>query len=94
MRTIRVIRISDDGLSEQRWSFWFYDAMSCLYVDLYGSYSRPTKRRKFACDQFYTRTDQRNNTITVDQVPLPDDVAEEAKAAIVNQITVKKWDRD
>lgn len=92
MQTIEVIR-QTDPLGQTVWRFWFDDRDATLYLDHYHEAKRETTRHKFKPINYYCRTDRRNNKIEVNDVPLPQDVADEAKAKLMDLITVKKWQR-
>jgi hypothetical protein len=94
MQRIVVTRTTADIMTAEVWTFWFDDGRATLWLDSYVTMARPTLRHKLGDVFNYRRIDGRSNTIALPDVPLPDDVASEAKAAIVERITVRKWDRD
>ena len=85
---LRIVRTAPDGLSEQVWGFCLIDLI--IVLDNYVVTFRATKRHKFVLDKarVYSRLSPRNSTLTVDAVPLPDDVQAEARQRIVDQVQV------
>lgn len=84
----QIERISDDGLGKQEWFFSYHDRETTLKVTNYYSWSRPTKRHGFKAIGSWSRYNQRDNSIQ--DPPLPDDVADEAKRRYVEMIVVAK----
>lgn len=91
MDRIRVTR-AESPLRQYRWTFCFFDRGCTLYLDSYEVLERPSTRHKFRVIQQYLRLDKRHSNISVDDAPLPDDVADQAKDAMASRISVKKWD--
>ena len=81
-------------LAKHCWSFWFDERRAHLVLDNYDFLTKETSRHKFRVSKFYRRCDGRKNTLTVDEVPLPDDVKLEAKTALTDRIVVVKWPDD
>lgn len=78
-------------LEQMKWLFWFHGGDTTIYLDSYHFYRRNTKRHAFKAVEWYTRLDQRNNTLKEENVPLPDDVKTAALKIFTDKITVKKW---
>jgi hypothetical protein len=85
---MEVTRRSDDGLSEQFWRFamWADHGGKKVVLSLadYQVRSRPSTRHKMKVDHKWSRMDQRSyhSDIKAADVPLPDDVVAEARAAV------------
>ena len=100
---ITVERNHPDGLQREVWRFIHIDNHSdvTLYLDVYSCQSRPTKRHNWKINPatrdkpspHYSRLNHRDSGLTLEQVPLPEDVAQEAKEQFVSGVVVKKWDR-
>jgi hypothetical protein len=102
---LTIERIAPDELNKQEWSFCLmdYSGEFTIFLNGYSQQVRPTKRHgwkvKFIdaperrINMTYNRLDSRQCGLTVVEVPLPDDVASEVKAKVVESISVKKWER-
>lgn len=90
-----VIEISsDDGLSEDRWTFYYYDTNHTLFLDTYAKFERPTLRHKFKMPRDrYNRLDSRGS-LKLDEVPYPPEVEGLARDQFVGKLRIKKeWSR-
>ncbi len=81
-----VRRETPGTLDAQEWTFTLIDNQ--IVLDRYMELSRPTKRHKEQGTRWYERLDHRSNTLTLAEVPLPDDVAAEALQKVVSQFRV------
>ncbi len=89
---IEITRMTGD-LCREVWRFYFSDVT--LYVDLYALERRQSRRHgwKRSPDVTYSRIDgSRSYRAKMSRPPLPDDVAAQAKAELVELITVKIWE--
>jgi hypothetical protein len=103
---IEVERLDASGLKRQVWRFELLSRISDniheIYLDTYSAQTRITKRCGWLIDvgsvngmnkkMQYCRLFTRESGLPIDQVPLPDDVAAEAKKIVVDGLTVKKWE--
>lgn len=85
--SIEVTRTAEDGLSEQSWRFVIYaDYTSKVTLSLssYHVLTRASPRHKMRIVSKWVRADQRSyfSDIKAADVPLPDDVVAEARAAL------------
>lgn len=71
-----------NGDIQQEWSFTLIN--QTLILDRYS-------QRRYETVKHYDRIYKRNNNITEEAIPLPDDVKKEALEQYISQITVKKW---
>jgi hypothetical protein len=86
---LTVIRDSEDGLARQRWDFWHDGREHALLVTRYMVGDRPSRRHGFR-DRYYSRLDNRHpGRIEHADVPMPDDVVAEVKAAFLAALTVR-----
>lgn len=94
---IEVIREAPDGLSRERWLFYFYDHAHLLAVDIYSRENRLSCRHKFRASAQYERLDGNRYfsvpRIEKDDVPLPIDVAKEAREKFADALAVGMWQR-
>ena len=98
-----VIREDPNGLNRQTWDFSIMDYHGgfTIFLNGYSQQVRPTKRHGWKVkivdtatqriNMTYSRLDSRRRGLTEQEVPLPDDVAQEAKSKVVDSISVKKW---
>jgi hypothetical protein len=93
MQAVEVTR-NDSPLQQHWWRFWFDDRNCVLWLDYYSLNERQSTRHKFKSVHYYTRTDRRSCNIALDDVPLPQDVQDEAKGSLIARITVQKWQKD
>lgn len=97
MQTVEVARncatSQPVGQTQQLWRFYFYERDATLYVDYYHFAQRASYRHKFKPQILYSRLDTRNNDIEVADVPLPQDVIDEAIVNFTAQLSVKKWEK-
>jgi hypothetical protein len=92
MQNITYLSKNED-LEQEVWTFWLRDFV--LYVDSYRVNRRPTKRHGWKNEQYYTRLDQRQNTMSAAEVAVlfTPEIAEAAKKWLMEMISVKMWDR-
>lgn len=95
MSMIEVERIEEGGLSRKVWRFHAsigYSLPATLRVSFYGLETRPSTRHKWRSEPAtrYTSDDPRryNSGIEAKDVPLPNDVAAEAKDILMRSIVV------
>ena len=91
MKTKKTItRINPDDLSQVVWTFRTIELK--VVLDRYEVQTRATKRHKFirARDHYYDRHNGRDSSLSMDDVPLPLDVAEEARQQVMAQICIAK----
>ncbi len=79
-----------DGLSQEVYRFWFWDQRNTLFLDTYERQTKLTRRHKWRTVASYARIG-RSSRMTADQVPMPADLFERAKADFVSKITVGLW---
>jgi hypothetical protein len=91
---IFITRQSSDQIHHAHWEFWFQLESMTLWLDSYTELERKTRRHVARPIRAYSRLEQRYSTIPVDEVPLPDDVTQEAHDKLMKMmqtVTVKKW---
>lgn len=88
MMTSCLIARKRDDLTEEEWSFAVVGEQ--IVLDRYRYLERASKRHKHRAVRWYERLDHRSNTLKLDAVPLPDDVAEEALATVRARFRVVK----
>lgn len=95
MATIEVERVEAGGLSREVWRFraeMGYSGPPTLRVVFYGLEERPSSRHKWRSlpAKRYTSSDPRpyNSGIKAQAVPLPVDVAAQAKDLFMHSVTV------
>ena len=76
----------------QTWEFTVID--HSLYLDKYRLDEVIPPKRKGENIDYYNRLSDRDSNLHLDNVPLPEDVKEEALKQYISKITVKKWDRN
>jgi hypothetical protein len=80
----------NNGEIRQEWSFYLID--QTLILDRYSQLEKVAgSQRRYETVKHYDRIYKRNNNITEEAIPLPDDVKKEALEQYISQITVKKW---
>lgn len=93
---IEIKRQNKDGLERELWRFVTLSREeTTLYLDFYSVQTRQTKRHewKVVKSKVYDRLMSRNNTLDLQSdVPLPNDVATEARQEYIDSIIIKKWD--
>lgn len=87
-----VKRESEDKLSWSVWRFWKNPSDERVYLDEYVHQTRPTRRHVHRTTARYERLFRRptgdpGESLKYEQVPLPQDVIDEALAEYVKQIT-------
>jgi hypothetical protein len=87
---IEIIRQSDD-LNRQVWQFDFMDYYNkpLVVLNYYRLQSRPTKRHNWRNSEYWERLG-RGSSLKMDEVPLPDDVKQEALQAFMGQVRIVK----
>ncbi len=89
---------SNPSLEAEEWIFTTFERNNeiWLVLDKYSKETRATKRHgwKPVSESKYQRIFLRDSALTEREVPLPDDVMEEAKAKLISQIHVGLWNRD
>ena len=68
-----------------RWTFYSLDLMT-LVVDRYEEFTRATKRHKKQTNRFWSRMRSRESRMVEADVPLTEEVAEEAKKTFLAQL--------
>jgi hypothetical protein len=87
-----IEKTSPDGLVVERWRFCLID--KCLVLDAYTKTVRPSKRHKGAVAHHYERLNERDSTISEEQVPWSQELADEALRALTSSIRVGRWKTD
>lgn len=67
-----------DSLTRQRYCFHFIDEIPGLVLAAYYFQTRASKRHKWTTEAFYGRLNPRETTLSLSEVPFPEDVQEEA----------------
>jgi hypothetical protein len=84
---ICVVRVSEDGLEQQSWRFCLIDLE--VILDQYSKGKLPSKRHRVLHNEaHYDRLSLRASTMKLAAVPLPDDVAAEARKQVTDQVKV------
>lgn len=83
-----ITHSSKDGLLIERWKF--YLSGTNLILNTYFKGERKTKRHSYQPLHSYNRIMSRDSTIKVDDIPLPEDVKQEAIDIIISKLEVKK----
>ncbi|MBW4460465.1 MAG: hypothetical protein KME47_09520 [Nodosilinea sp. WJT8-NPBG4] len=91
MSTVKLEYPSDNGLSLVEYRFYLMDTI--LYLDDYTEYNRPSKRHSFKSVKSYARLDKRRSTIDVSEVPLTEEIKQDALNAYISKLQVKLWDK-
>jgi hypothetical protein len=90
MKYIEVERVSGDELHKQEWTFIFDGDRMEIRLTSYRVMERKTKRHKFIVDSFFNVYNYRDSSIMHTNVPLPDDVCDEALQICISKIKVVK----
>lgn len=90
MKNIDVVRLSRDELNKQEWTFFFNDQTMEIRLAVYRFMERITKRHKFKVDSFFNTYNIRDSLIARSDVPLPDDVCDEALQTFISKIKFVK----
>jgi hypothetical protein len=94
---IKVIRQKDD-LNREVWEFRelqkYINSPITVILNLYSIEERFTKRHKWVSTRAYDRHDQRRSFLQVSEVPLPDDVRQEALEEFIETVRVVKEDEE
>ncbi len=90
---IEITRTAKDALTQEVWDFDaildFASSNVQVVLRSYRTCARKTRRHVFQTVESYDRLDKRNHSIKdVKNVPLPDDVQQEAKAAVTVEVTL------
>jgi len=84
------IRRNIDELTVEKWSFIFL--YGNIFLDSYYLLKKESKKhRRYEILKKYNRIIGRNNTIKEVDIPLPEDVKEEAFNIFTKDIKVMKW---
>lgn len=79
-----------DELTQEVWNFWFNNGN--LYLDRYFLKKREDKKKRvYRNIKTYDRIFSRNNNIEEDEVPLPEEIKQEALRLFTSNIKVLKW---
>jgi len=87
-----IEKTSQDGLVLEWWRFSLID--QCLVLDAYVKTVRKSKRHKGIQEQAYVRLFARDSTISEEQVPWSQELAEEALRVLTSSIRVGRWKTD
>ena len=91
---MRIEITRKEGNYTKLWVFsYFKESDLTLYLENYRYSLKIEGKRVHQVIQQYDRLMTRNNTLTVEEVPFPDEVKNEALKTFIDKITVKKWDR-
>lgn len=90
MNDIESIRfeIDIDELTKEYWSFFY--VRDSYVLDNYVLDKKKTKRHKFRTEKAYCRIRTRNNTITVEDVPLTAEIKQKLKEEMLKKFRVEK----
>lgn len=95
IKTVRLEDTSPDGLEGSTWFFSLMDDQ--LVVDVYCTWSRPTKRHNPRVVSSWSRLDSRTSSLKQEQVPFTPEVAARAFEAwmklVKDTVTVGFWKR-
>jgi tRNA isopentenyl-2-thiomethyl-A-37 hydroxylase MiaE len=89
-----ILDVPVDDFHKKEYIFWFYDNRDVLYLDKYYECERKTKRHAWKIVKKYDRIDNRYNEIKASEVPLTEELKEQAKKILIDSIQVKLWDRE
>jgi len=84
---IEVIRKVSD-LEYNSFGFWFDSSTCAIILDSYVNYTRKTTRHKYLSSMCYNRLLKRGNKLIAEEIPLTDDVKQEAINFITNKLHV------
>lgn len=88
MEVVREI----DELTKETWSFIFIDSYSALVLNTHSLSKRAsTRHRKYKDLENFNRIMGRENTLTEEEVPFPEDVEAEALEKFFDTIRCIKW---
>lgn len=85
------IEIIQDELNKVQFTFYFDDYRYTLFLNKYLVFKRETKRHGWKCVSFYDRLNDRNSKIKESEVPLTEEIKQQALNEFFKIITVKKW---
>ena len=88
------ITINDTGLACEIYRFRFNVWDGTLILSSYHKMARPTKRHDWRAITIYTTSDNRNNTITLDEVPFTDEIKALAIDGFTKNIEVVRLQRN
>ena len=83
-----------DDLNKEVWGFWYDDRSKTLYLDKYLIMYRESKRHSWKVSKKYYRVIERDNSINLKDVPLTDEIKEQALKEHIKDIVVKKWNKN
>jgi len=93
MLLIDVTEESEDKLNRTTWRFLFIDDESLFVLQHYIVETRKTKRHKYWVDLSYDRTDKRESSCKLQDVPFSDDIRHEVMDKFISQLdVVKVWE--
>jgi len=85
-----IVEKRKDELTLETWEFYFLDGI--LYLDKYLLCKRESKsKRKYETLKKYDRLRERDSTIEESQVPLTDEIKNEAFNQFVSKIKILRW---
>lgn len=87
MDRIALEKLSDDGLAGVRWGFYLLGDQ--LLVDTYEEVARETKRQRMRVQRSWSRLNQRDSSIKQANVPFTPEIAQEAKALYLRELTAR-----
>lgn len=88
--TIKILRTSENGLEFKTWTFMLFEFT--LILDTYlVQHKESLKHKKLMLDEDYNRLNQRDSSLKEEEVPLPEDVIEEARKEFIAKMKVSKW---
>jgi hypothetical protein len=86
-----IIEKQIDELTKERFSFWVNG--NILILDSYNLFLRENKtKRKYNSIKCYDRLYTRNSTITLEQVPLTEEIKNEALQEYIKTLKVMTWE--
>ncbi len=89
MLQIKVERPSEDGLSLRVWLFVYQERRHALEISEYAIYHRRTVRHKFRLSGQYRAMFHRDSFVKKDQVPMPEDVSDEARMEFTTTLKIE-----
>lgn len=86
---IEIIR-SQASVAQEVYTFTFLDALPGLVLTSYRFQTRVSKRHKWQTQAYYGRLNPRETTLSLSEVPLPEDVQAEALNTLCAMFIVAK----
>ncbi len=90
MTNVIVEKESDDALRKEEWGFTLDYLRGDLVLEHYLVFERSTKRHKYRAIKSYYWGDASRYALAVSDVPLSQEIKEEALQKLVAQIEVRK----